>query len=79
MYMLSLERAGIREAVTEVMLVLGGNRSSHGTKWHRAWDRLQGTFAGGEVTYTKELKHGLTKNGCACCSKGSAVRMSEQG
>lgn len=78
MCMLSLERAGIRDVLTEVIPVLGGNRSSHGTTWHGAWDGLQGTFLGGEVTYTKELKHGLTKNGCVCCRKGSAIRMSEQ-
>lgn len=34
-YMLSLETVGIREELTEVMLVLGVNRNLHGTTWHR--------------------------------------------
>ena len=59
--------------------MLGGNRSLHGTTWHRVWDGFQDTFLGGEVTYTKELKHGFTLNGCVCCSKGGAVGMSKQG
>lgn len=67
--MLSLERAGIREVLTEVIPVLGGNRSSHGTTWHREWDGLQGTFLGGEVTYTKELKHSSQRMGVCVVAK----------
>ena len=45
----------------------------HGTG---VWDGLQSIFSGEEVIYIKELKHGLMKNGCVCCSKGSTIGMS---
>ena len=46
------------------MLVLGINRSLHGTAWNMEQDWLQGTFSGGEATYAKELKHELMKSEC---------------
>lgn len=41
------------------------------------WDGLQGTFSGGEVTYTKELKHGLIKHWCVHYSKRRAAGISK--
>lgn len=41
------------------------------------WDRLQGTFSVGEITYTKELKHGLMKHWCVHYSRRRAAGISE--
>lgn len=64
MCVLSLECTEIREVIDLGDVCTRCNRSLHGTTWNGVWDWLQGTFLGGEVTYTKELKHGLMKSGC---------------